>query len=281
MTGWMNTSYLYFQSWYIHQRLLNTEPGLTSKLLLQIGLLKSNFIWAQAPSAVNVKTAPQCQALNIHHSEQWTKYPIVGTKGKALFWPEGENKCNPDISFPSKFMFCCQLELYERDFQRWKNGLWVHFSFVYISATALSLSLSLLLEACIFSSPFICQFFPLQSFPLHIYSGMWNEILLHFWLLLNAFIQNRASENDFHWEDVRVACQLACRQSTVPYSCDMNALADGGGKQNEGGKRSYKLKTLILILEASSRRVWQWSSAPASTVCVTRTLSTSTLCSNF
>lgn len=70
-------------------------------------------------------------------------------------------------------------------------------------------------------------------------------------------------------------------QFSVPFSCDMNALADGGGKQNEGGKRSYKLKTLILILEASSRRVWQWSSAPASTVCVTRTLSTSALCSNF
>lgn len=79
----------------------------------------------------------------------------------------------------------------------WKSGLWVLFSFVYSSATTLSSLPRLLLEARIFSSQFNCQFLPPPSFPLQIYSGIWNEILLHFWLSLNAFIQDEPHGNNF------------------------------------------------------------------------------------
>lgn len=122
-----------------------------------------------------------------------------------------------------------------------------------------SLSPVYFLEAYNFSSPFICQFLPPQSFPLQIYSRIRNEILSHFWLVLNAFIQNEACGNDFYWGSVRAQSLLTCRLYTwfkpLSPTHDMTWPVRRWGKQNEGGKGGYRLNRLIIILEASSR--WQ------------------------
>ena len=117
------------------------------------------------------------------------------------------------------------------------------FAPTYPSCPSLSLSLSLslsmlplsplFLQAYIFFSPFICQFLPPQSFPRQIYSGIGNEIPSHFWLVLNAFIQNEACEDDFHWGGVRapslLTCRLYTRLSPSPYHmwCDLTCQTAG------------------------------------------------------
>lgn len=86
---------------------------------------------------------------------------------------------------------------------------------IFLSTHTHTLSLSSLLPSGIhFLFSIHMSVLPSTILPLQIYSGIWNEILSHFRLVLNAFIQNEACENDFHRGAVRAGSLLTCRLYT-------------------------------------------------------------------
>lgn len=81
---------------------------------------------------------------------------------------------------------------------------------------------------------------PSTILPLQIYSGIQNEILSHFWLVLNAFIQNENRESDFQRGGVRARSLLTCRLYTRLSRCLTHVmwpdLSDRGVNKMKGLK---------------------------------------------
>lgn len=129
-------------------------------------------------------------------------------------WLDTRNKWRAKVSqvrgkyAESSAIITCQME----EIVPLKQGRLLQMTYAYLHphtpsihpSRSLSLSLSCLLPQGIhFLLSIHMSVPPSTILPLQIYSGIRNEILLHFWLVLNAFIQTEACENDFHWGEVR------------------------------------------------------------------------------
>lgn len=127
-------------------------------------------------------------------------------------WLDTRNKWRAIVSqvrgkyAESSAIITCQME----EIVPLKQGRLLQMTYAYLHShtpsihPSRSLSLSCLLPQGIhFLLSIHMSVPPSTILPLQIYSGIRNEILLHFWLVLNAFIQTEACENDFHWGEVR------------------------------------------------------------------------------